>query len=82
MLIKRSVSLSGHRTSIALEQAFWDEIDRIARQREVSRAGLIADIDANREPGSNLASELRLLVLEDVKSAPSSADTAGTPRVF
>lgn len=81
MLIKRSVSLSGHRTSIALEQAFWDEIDRIARQRAVSRAGLIADIDANREPGSNLASELRLLVLEDVKSAPSSADIAGTRRV-
>lgn len=68
MLVKRSISLSGHRTSIALEQAFWDELDRIATQRAVSRAALIAKVDAAREPGSNLASALRLLVLDDVKA--------------
>lgn len=68
MLVKRSISLSGHRTSIALEQAFWDELDRIATQRAVSRAALIAKVDAARQPGSNLASALRLLVLDDVKA--------------
>lgn len=68
MLVKRSLSLSGHRTSIALEQAFWDELDRIAAQRSLSRAALIAQVDTTRAPGSNLASELRLLVLDDVKT--------------
>lgn len=68
MLVKRSLSLSGHRTSIALEQAFWDELDRIASQRCLSRAALIAQVDTTRTPGSNLASELRLLVLDDVKT--------------
>lgn len=68
MLVKRSVSLSGHRTSIALEQAFWDELDRIAAQQSLSRAALIAAVDATRQAGSNLASELRLLVLNDVKA--------------
>lgn len=72
MLVKRSLSLSGHRTSIALEQAFWDELDRIATQRSLSRAALIAQVDTTRAPGSNLASELRLLVLEDVKTKTSS----------
>lgn len=76
MLVKRSMSLSGHRTSIALEQAFWDELDRIAKERAQSRAALIAQVDGKRAPGSNLASELRLLVLDDVK-AGGQAD--GTP---
>lgn len=73
MLVKRSLSLSGHRTSIALEQDFWDELDRIAEQRALSRAALITQVDATRPPGSNLASALRILVLEDVK-ADKSAD--------
>lgn len=68
MLVKRSLSLSGHRTSIALEQAFWDELDRIATQRCLSRAALIAQVDTTRTPGSNLASELRLLVLDELKT--------------
>jgi predicted DNA-binding ribbon-helix-helix protein len=67
MLVKRSISLAGHRTSIALEQAFWDELDRIAAHRSVSRAALIAKVDAAREPESNLASALRLLVLDNLK---------------
>lgn len=73
MLVKRSLSLSGHRTSIALEQAFWDELDRIAEQRALSRAALITQVDATRAPGINLASALRILVLEYVK-ADKSAD--------
>lgn len=68
MLVKRSMSLSGHRTSIALEQGFWDELDRIAKEQSLSRAALIAAVDATRAPDSNLASALRLLVLNDVKA--------------
>ena len=68
MLIKRSVSLSGHRTSIALEPEFWDEIDRLADARSLSRAALISKVDRQRPADTNLASALRLLVLTDLKS--------------
>lgn len=81
MLVKRSMSLSGHRTSIALEQAFWDELDRIARARALSRAALIARVDAARAPGSNLASELRLLVLDDVKAANQPTEQIASPKL-
>ena len=67
MLVKRSVTLSGHSTSIALEPPFWDEVDRIAGERQQSRAALIAAIDRERDPRNNLASALRLLVLDDLK---------------
>lgn len=69
MLVKRSITLSGHSTSIALEQPFWDEVDRIAARRGQSRAALIATIDRQRDPQSNLASALRLLVLDELKKA-------------
>ncbi|MEM1289175.1 MAG: ribbon-helix-helix domain-containing protein [Pseudomonadota bacterium] len=66
MLVKRSVQLSGHQTSIALEAAFWDEIDRICREKRLSRAGFIAEVDGMRGQ-ANLASALRLTVLADLK---------------
>ena len=68
-LIKRSLSLAGHRTSISLEPEFWDEIDRMARDQGSSLAGLIADIDAARgeEP---LASSVRLSVLRHLRDRP------------
>ncbi|MBV6657619.1 MAG: ribbon-helix-helix domain-containing protein [Devosiaceae bacterium] len=73
MLIKRSISLSGHRTSIALEAPFWDELTRIATSKGLSRAALISDVDKARPPGSNLASTLRVLVLENLRETVSSA---------
>lgn len=67
-LVKRSMSLSGHRTSIALEQPFWDEIDRIASARKLSRAALVAEVDDARDAGTNLASALRLLVIATLQA--------------
>ncbi|MGD1888094.1 MAG: ribbon-helix-helix domain-containing protein [Cohaesibacteraceae bacterium] len=75
MLVKRSVTLSGHSTSIALERPFWDEVDRIAAERGQSRAGLIATIDRERDPENNLASALRLLVLDELTKARLSDDS-------
>jgi predicted DNA-binding ribbon-helix-helix protein len=59
---KRSLSIAGHRTSIALEPEFWAGLDAIARERHLSTAGLIREIDQTRET-PNLSSALRLAVL-------------------
>jgi len=62
--IKRhSVTLQGHRTSVSLENAFWDRLKIIASKRGVSMNSLIAEIDERRN--GNLSSALRVLVLED-----------------
>ncbi|WP_420393395.1 ribbon-helix-helix domain-containing protein [Acuticoccus sp.] len=61
-LVKRSVILHGHATSVALEPAFWDALGRWADEEGVSLAGLVASIDRRRDGGS-LASALRLAVL-------------------
>tara|TARA_R110002167_G_scaffold16688_4_gene64828 strand:- start:3092 stop:3304 length:213 start_codon:yes stop_codon:yes gene_type:complete len=63
MLKKRSVVLSGHATSVALEPEFWAILDRIADARGLSHAGLLAAIDADRGRRP-LASACRLLALE------------------
>ncbi|MBV9736059.1 MAG: ribbon-helix-helix domain-containing protein [Acidisphaera sp.] len=63
MLKKRSFSLARHRTSVALEAEFWSALEAIAAERGQSLAGLVASVDAAREPGQNLASLLRMLVL-------------------
>ncbi|HVW73289.1 MAG TPA: ribbon-helix-helix domain-containing protein [Rhizomicrobium sp.] len=62
MLKKRSFTLSGHRTSVALEAEFWTAIDRAAQRQGKSLAALVAQIDANRAERP-LASALRLYAL-------------------
>ncbi|WP_417485894.1 ribbon-helix-helix domain-containing protein [Maricaulis sp.] len=65
-LLKRSLSLAGHRTSISLEPDFWTELDRMARDRGQSLASLIGEIDAARadEP---LASSVRIRVVQALR---------------
>lgn len=70
-LAKRSVTLSGHRTSIALEPEFLAALDAIAGRRGTSFAGLVAGVDAARDPSIPLASALRTLALRE---APRSTD--------
>jgi len=62
MLKKRSVSLSGHATSVALEPAFWAVLDEIAQAAALSQAGLMKRID-ERRGRTPLASACRLLAL-------------------
>ena len=66
MLIKRSFSLSGHRTSVALEPAFWDALTEIAQQRSLSVAALVAEIDSARAPVQPLTSALRVFALQNL----------------
>ena len=59
---KRSLSIAGHRTSLSLEDAFWDGLTDVARAEGKTRAALIAEIDSRRE-GLGLSSAVRLHVL-------------------
>ena len=59
---KRSLSISGHRTSIALEPEFWVALEAMALEKSRTMAGLIREIDENRQT-ANLSSAARLAVL-------------------
>ena len=61
-IVKRSVRIAGHATSVSLESAFWAALQQIARRRRMSLAALLAAIDAERT--GNLSSAIRLFVLE------------------
>jgi predicted DNA-binding ribbon-helix-helix protein len=61
-LEKRSVSLAGHRTSLALEPEFWSALEQMAAERSVPLAALIRQIDEQRA-GSNLSSAVRVEIL-------------------
>lgn len=70
-MIKRSMTINGHRTSISLEQPFWQELQQIAQSRQMALAALVADIDLRRsqrlamgETSGGLSSEIRLYVLD------------------
>lgn len=75
MIRKHSVSLHGHRTSLSLEEPFWQELKAIAVARDLSLAALIAEIDEAREPSTNLSSALRLYVLDVLKSGKTERRT-------
>lgn len=61
-LQKHSVTVAGHRTSVSLEAAYWDALNRIAKVKGLSLNRLIAEIDAART--GNLSSAIRVFVLE------------------
>jgi predicted DNA-binding ribbon-helix-helix protein len=61
-VVKRSVSIAGHRTSISLEEPFWEALRRIAEQEALSVQALIGRIDAERGE-QNLSSAIRVFVL-------------------
>jgi predicted DNA-binding ribbon-helix-helix protein len=61
-VLKRSIVIAGHKTSVSLEDAFWDSLKEIAVERDMTLADLVATIDGNREH-ANLSSAIRLFVL-------------------
>ena len=61
-VVKRSVTIAGHRTSISLETPFWDALAQHAAARGMSIQSLVASIDADRR-GHNLSSAIRVWVL-------------------
>jgi predicted DNA-binding ribbon-helix-helix protein len=62
-LVKRSFTLAGHRTSIALEPPFWTVLVQLAQSRGQTLSALVAAVDAERVPDQALASALRVTAL-------------------
>jgi predicted DNA-binding ribbon-helix-helix protein len=70
-LLKRSFRLAGHRTSVALEAAFWAALEEVAARGGLSLAALVAEVDAGRaDPTMPLASALRVFALEEARTVP------------
>lgn len=63
---KHSITVAGHRTSITLEEAFWDSLKEIAEKRGQSLNSLIAEIDADQP--ENLSSAMRVFILNHYKA--------------
>jgi predicted DNA-binding ribbon-helix-helix protein len=62
LVLKRSIVIAGHKTSVSLEDKFWNCLKEIAGERGMTLAELVAAIDGNRQHG-NLSSAIRLFVL-------------------
>lgn len=66
-VVKRSIVIAGHKTSVSLEDAFWDALKEIASTRDVTLSEVVANIDALRNQG-NLSSAIRLYVLDHFRA--------------
>ena len=70
VLRKRSVLIAGHRTSLSLEAAFWEQLKAIAERRHISMNKLVEEVDraraANEKP-ANLSSAIRVFVLRHLQ---------------
>ena len=66
-VLKRSIIVGGHKTSVSLEEAFWNDIKEISGQRDMTRSELVDEIDSNRQQG-NLSSAICLFVLDYFRS--------------
>lgn len=66
-VIKRSIVIAGHKTSVSLEDAFWRGLKELALSRHVTLSDLVAAIDSERQLG-NLSSAIRLFVLDHYKA--------------
>ena len=75
LVIKRSIVVAGHKTSISLEDAFWQELKGIAAGRGMTLSDLVGAIDSGRRHG-NLSSAIRLFVLEHLQARTGGMDEA------
>lgn len=70
-VVKRSIVIAGHKTSVSLEDAFWDALKEIAAARRLTLSDLVATIDSSRTQG-NLSSAIRLFVLDHYRGHSAS----------
>ena len=73
LVVKRSIVLAGHKTSVSLEDEFWNGMKEIAKQRFTTVSKLAGSIDTQRQEG-NLSSALRLFVLDFYSSQVSKVE--------
>lgn len=77
MLRKRSIIISGHATSVSMEEPFWSALRRLAERRGMAMSKIIAEIDMLRH--GNLSSALRVYVLEQALAGEIEAETPDRP---
>jgi predicted DNA-binding ribbon-helix-helix protein len=71
LVIKRSIVIAGHKTSVSLEDAFWRGLKEIAQGQQVTLSNMVGEIDNDRRQG-NLSSAIRLYVLNNVRARAST----------
>jgi predicted DNA-binding ribbon-helix-helix protein len=67
LVVKRSIVIAGHKTSVSLEEPFWLGLKEIAQGQHVTLSTMVGDIDTRRRQG-NLSSAIRLFVLDSVRT--------------
>jgi predicted DNA-binding ribbon-helix-helix protein len=72
LVVKRSIVIAGHKTSVSLEDAFWKGLREIAIARRLTLSALVAGIDSERTCG-NLSSAIRLFVLAHYRAMISTS---------
>ena len=77
-VVKRSIVIASHKTSVSLEDAFWKGLKDIANHRDVTLSDLVATIDTERVHG-NLSSAIRLFVLDHYRNKTSSVTVESKP---
>ena len=75
LVIKRSIVVGGHKTSVSLEDDFWDALKEIAREHRVTLSDLVGSLDEQRQHG-NLSSTLRLFVLNHYRPGMPAGEPA------
>ena len=73
-VVKRSIVIDGHKTSVSIEEPFWQTLKEIARERAVKVSTLVASIKAGRGENSNLSSAIRVYILSHVRARVSGRD--------
>lgn len=79
-VVKRSIIITGHKTSVSLEDAFWRGLKEIALARDLTLSDLVAAIDSGRAHG-NLSSAIRLFVLDHYRTLIGTAADTRSPHV-
>jgi predicted DNA-binding ribbon-helix-helix protein len=77
-VVKRSIVIAGHKTSVSLEDQFWDALREIATARGTAVGILVSSIDADRKHG-NLSSAIRLFVLDHYRAQADARRSAEGP---
>jgi predicted DNA-binding ribbon-helix-helix protein len=80
-VVKRSIVIAGHKTSVSLEDAFWTGLKEIAAKRDMTLSDMVASIDQERRHG-NLSSAIRLFVLDHYRGGQPAVHAEQKPAVM
>jgi predicted DNA-binding ribbon-helix-helix protein len=80
-VVKRSIVIAGHKTSVSLEDAFWTGLKEIAAKRDFTLSDMVASIDQDRQHG-NLSSAIRLFVLDHYRGAQTGTRAETKPALI